>query len=287
MMYTIYILLFLSVQFAFAQKYVFQFEGNKRKYFVHLPPGYSSSEKLPLIMNFHGIVANSKQQEKYSRMNETADKHGFIVVYPYGKGHFWNTGIGKKSYLRSRNDVAFVNEMLNHLIRDFNIDTTRIYSCGLSLGGYFSYRLACELSHRIAAIASVGGVTSDSTAKFCINSRPVPVLQIHGTQDPIVKYEGIKQSLGAEETVNYWIKKNNCTVSSDTSMLPDECPKDKTTAQLIRFKGIKNQQVWFVKIQNGGHTWPGTRIDYLFLGKTNMDFKASELIWEFFKQFHL
>lgn len=274
-----------SFQNVYSQKFVFKYEGKKRRYVVHLPKDYNRSKSYPIVLNFHGLVANNQQQRKYSQMDKTADKHGFIVVYPFGKGHFWNTGIGKKSYLNSRDDVGFVNEILNQLIKNFNTDTTRIYSCGLSLGGYFSYRLACEMSHRIAAIASVGGVTSDSTAKYCTTSKPVPVLQIHGTKDPIVKYGGFKQSLGAEQTVNYWIKKNKC-VTSDTTLMPDICSKDKSTAQLIKFKGAYAEEVWFVKITNGGHTWPGAKIDYLFLGKTNMDFSTNELIWTFFQQYH-
>ena len=286
MKYLLIISLLFGVRLAFSQEFVFKYEGDKRKYIVHLPKEYSPSKKYPLVLSFHGIIANNKQQRKYSQMDKTADRHGFIVVYPQGKGHFWNTGIGKKSYRNGRNDVGFVNEVINRLVKDFSIDTTRVYACGLSLGGYFSYRLACELSPRIVAIASVGGVTSDSTAKYSTGSRPVPVLQIHGTSDRIVKYGGIKQSLSVEQTVNFWIKKNHC-VSSDTTMLPEVCAKDKTKAQLIQFKSERPEQVWFIKVLDGGHTWPGAKIDYLFLGKTNLDFDASEMIWKFFTNYHL
>ena len=281
-----YLFLLLVTWPLFAQKFTIIHNGEKRKYTVFLPQDFNPVTKHPLVLNIHGLGANRKQQEKYSRMNKVADKEGFIVIYPYGNRHYWNTGVLKEPYITGRDDVGFINKILDTVIQEYNVATDSIYATGLSLGGYFSHRLACEMGNRIAAIASVGGAMSDSTNNNCSNPRPIPVLQIHGTKDPIVKYNGFRRSMPVEKTVAFWAKRNSCS-SSDTVLIPDICSKDQTTASLIKFKCDSKAPVWFVKIHNGGHTWPGTRIDYLFLGKTNMDFKASELIWEFFSQFSL
>ncbi len=281
-----FLILLLAASPLFAQKFTLEHEGKKRKYTVYLPAGFNPAVKHPLVLNFHGLGGNPRQQQKYSRMNEVADKEGFVVIYPYGDNHYWNTGAMNKPYVNGRDDVGFINKILDKAIQEYNISPDSIYASGLSLGGYFSYRLACELGNRISAIASVGGVMSDSTNKYCQSARPIPVLQIHGTKDPIVKYEGFKRSMPVEKTVAFWTKRNSCS-HSDTVLLPDISVKDKTTASLIKFNCNSKAPVWFLKIQNGGHTWPGSKINYLFLGKTSKDFNASELIWEFFSQFSL
>jgi len=105
------------------------------------------------------------EQMLYTRMNQTADLEGFIVVYPQGIDQDWNVGFGV-SYQYGTDDVGFTEALLDQLQKDFRVDPRRIYAAGLSRGGFFCHRLAAERSHRIAAVATVGA------------SMPIPVLAL-------------------------------------------------------------------------------------------------------------
>lgn len=262
-----------------------KYNGDEWRYLVYLPSDYDSEKKYPLVLNFHGILMNTNQQMIYSQMNVVAEHEKFIVVYPQGRARIWNTGIGSFCYKGGRDDVGFVNALLDSLINHYSIATDSVYAAGMSLGGYFSYRLACELGHRLAAIASVTGVMSDSTFKYREACNSIPVLQIHGTDDWIVKYRGSKKSKSVEETIKFWVKKNQC-FTVDTIVIPDSCKKDRSCSVLIRYDScLTSDPVWFVKIHNGGHTWPGTPVNYIFTGRINYDFHASVAIWDFFRRF--
>jgi polyhydroxybutyrate depolymerase len=279
-------LLLLGFHGLFAQKYSMEHEGKKRAYLVHLPSHYEASRHYPLILNLHGWGGSPEQQERYTQMDKLADKEGFIVVYPEAYHHFWNAGVLDYHYEKGRDDVGFVRKMIGRLTKEFAIAEDSIYVVGISLGGIFSHRLGCELGDRIAAFASVSGLISDSTEEHCPTYGNMPMLMIHGTRDPVMKYAGSREYRSVAETFDFWKRYNHCHLS-DTIAIPDHCPKDKTKAFLIKSVGDNQAQVWFVKIQKGGHTWPGGTLSYWYFGRTCQDFDASLLIWDFFKQFSL
>lgn len=282
-----FLILLISIP-AYSQRLEMKYKKDKRTYIIHLPEGYDKGKSYPLVLNFHALFMGPTMQKNYTMMNCVADKEKFIVVYPKGKGRTWNTGIGVKKFENGKDDLGFANALLDSLIKTYSVDTTRVYAVGMSMGGFFSYRLACQMSHRIAAVASVAGLMSDSTIAYCETSS-MPVLQIHGTKDHIVKYKtGLRKSLGAEETVEFWVNKNNCMATPDTTFLADTCKKDKSHALLIKYPNCdNNSEVWFYKIENGGHTWPLGSMYMIFMGKTNDDFYGSLAIWDFLKKFSL
>ncbi|MBE2246806.1 MAG: T9SS type A sorting domain-containing protein [Candidatus Competibacteraceae bacterium] len=262
-----------------------QHTSGLRSYRIHLPSGYQSTQTYPLVFNFHGYTSNAWQQEFYSGMSQIADDEQFIVVYPEGIGNSWNVGFSFQSYTSGVDDVGFTNALIDTLIMLYSIDTTRIYSCGMSNGGYLSYRLACELSHRITAIASVTGLMTDSMAYFCSPMRDVPIMQVHGTADPVVNYNGIPSSLSVEETLLFWVNNNDCQSSYSLNPVPDNNVLDLCTADFITYHGCNDcAPLIFYRINGGGHTWPGATIDNPTVGLTNRDFNASAEIWNFFIQ---
>ncbi|MBC7450918.1 MAG: hypothetical protein H7259_05470 [Cytophagales bacterium] len=278
----------IPISLVHAQTYSFTIEDTERSYIVHLPTSYLEGKKYPLVFNFHGMGSSAKKEELFTEMDIVADKEQFIVVYPQAYHNTWNTGLGFKSYRHGKNDIGFINQLLDTLIHRYRIDTQRIYSVGVSLGGFFNYRVGCELSHRIAAIASVSGLMTDSTMAFCYPSRDIPVLHFHGTHDRIMKYKGVKQCLGVEETVNLWVLRNHCKTPGDTIHIPDICPEDKSTVDLIKYShSADGAEVWYYKIYKGGHTWPGGGKQHKMMGRKNRDINASEAVWEFFKKFTL
>jgi len=279
-------LLFLVVAFigAIAQTNVnksFMFDGVLRDYIIHLPTGYSSAQTYPLVFNLHGYTSTAAEEQLYTKMDEVAntDPEKFIVVYPNGIANYWN------SFTATGNDdVGFISAVIDSMHAQYPIDLNRVYSCGMSNGGFQSYRLACELSNRIVAIASVTGSMSNYVYANCHPGRPMPVLEIHGTADATVPYTGLVGCANTETVIQFWKDNNGCG-TSDTTPVADINTTDNSTVDKIKFNGcLNNDKVWFYKVWNGGHTWPSALINLPGVN-TNRDIDASQEIWDFFKQY--
>jgi polyhydroxybutyrate depolymerase len=264
----------------------------KRTYLVHVPERYDSKTPTPLVVALHGAGMNGSMMSWFCDMNKTSDAKGFIVVYPSGTGTgsflTWNAGglIGKLNGGRA-DDVAFVSKLFDEMSAMANIDQKRIYVCGLSNGGMMSYRLASEISDRIAAIAAVAGtMTTDEFEP----KRPIPVMHFHGTKDTIVPYgppygtmPPVIKLKGAEETVETCATFNGCDKTPVIDTLSKDTDKTKVTRKT--YGGGKNgTEVILVTIEDGGHTWPGRQLPIGFLGKAARNISANELIWEFFEK---
>ncbi len=263
------------------------YENTARDFLVHLPTGFTTAQHLPIVLNMHGLGSNGGQQEFYSRMSETSDANNFVVVYPNGIGNSWNSGFSAP-YNSSPDDVGFLSKIIDTLALLYNIDLNRVYATGMSNGGFQSYRLACDLENRIAAIAPVAGTISTLTAFNCTSqSRKIPVLHIHGTADPLVPYGGDVGFKSVEETLSFWLGQDQCSATSDTIALPNINLLDSSTVERIRYQSCGDgTEVWFYKITGGGHTWPNATFDYIY-GPTNRDLDASQEIWNFFNLFTL
>jgi polyhydroxybutyrate depolymerase len=277
------VLAILNVKPCGAQADSFLVDGVYRNYILHLPVGYSStSAYLPLVFNLHGYGSNAIQQEFYSQMDASADAHGYIVAYPNGLANYWN------AFGSGADDIKFISRLIDTLAARYRVNLNRVYSCGMSNGGYMSYTLACSLSDRIAAIASVTGTMSLYTAANCSPSHPMPVLHIHGTADPTVPYAtGAANSIGVEQTLAYWRQQDRCTNLSDTTALPDTNTTDGSTVQRIYYSQCDSSRILFYKVFNGGHTWPSGAVNLGGVGATNRDISATDEIWKFFNQYTL
>ncbi len=283
-------LLMWHVSPLFAQEKTLMHDGVEREYFLHVPAGYEAGANLPLVINMHGYGSNRSEQMIYSGFNAIANDNNFFVVYPQGLPDQLGT-LHFNAYFAPSDidDVGFINRLIDQLYTDYNIDLSRVYSTGMSNGGFMSYRLACELPERIAAIASVTGAMLPIQADNCNPERPIPVMQIHGTADAVVPFAypansgGIGEGIG--DVVSYWANNNACEAVPDTMAIEDINTLDNSTAQLITWSDCAmGAEVQFYIIQDGGHSWPGA-FPIATLGNTNQDFSASAAIWEFFSRF--
>lgn len=279
----------LGFQLSIAQSnqvFTLEHDGETREYQVHFPPGYEGSmDDFPLIINMHGLGSDREQQVGYSYFNLIADTADIVMVYPQGlpvefwgavQNH-WNAGFGT-----GVDDVGFLDKMLDHLLEEFRIDPARVYSTGMSNGGYMSYYLACQMSDRIAAIASVTGSMTPLVYAACNPTRPVPILQIHGTNDMVVPFNG---NPTITTVVESWVNRNNCNVMPSLDTLPDRDPTDGTTTIKYTYSDCDDDsEIWYYIVNNGGHTWPGS-IPVITLGNTSQDFGASLEIWDFFRDY--
>jgi polyhydroxybutyrate depolymerase len=232
-----------------------------------------------------------------------ADKDGFIVVYPDGVELNWNDGrideeANDRAHRENIDDIGFISSLIDFMIEGYNINPDRVYVTGISNGAIMSYRLACELSDKITAIAPVDGSIPGKLLPRCSPIKPVSVLAINNVNDPLVPFNGgeifghfhmvkLGLVLSANESVDYWVDQNKCATSPVISEEPDRDPKDGTRVTRKVFSGgIGGTEVILYSVDGGGHTWPGG-FQYLpvwLIGKTSRDIDANEVIWEFFKR---
>jgi len=265
----------------------FVHNGIMRYYSYYVPASYQSSVQAPLVFNLHGYTSNSWQQAFYGDFRPIADTAGFIIVHPDGSiqpgtanTQFWNVGF----FVSPIDDVSFIERIIDTISSRYSINASRIYSTGMSNGGYMSYELACQ-SNRFAAIASVTGSMTLIQRANCNPVRPVPVMQIHGTADPTVPYTGSSSSLAIDSLVKDWVQKNNCNANPQFFNIPNTVLTDGASAERYLYTGgIHNNTVELYKVINGAHTWPGASFT---IGVTCMDFSASKEIWRFFNQYVL
>jgi polyhydroxybutyrate depolymerase len=260
-------------------------DGIIRDYKIYVPAIYDGTTPVPLVFNFHGYGSDFIEQEQYGDFRAIADTANFILVHPNGTPDNFGTNSWNTFGNSSTNDIGFITNLIDSLKQTYNIDTTAIYSTGMSNGGFMSYELACQLSERIAAVASVTGSITTSYLALCNAQHPMPVMQIHGTNDGTVDYNGTFIFEPIESVINYWIQFNNCDTNAVFNAIPDVVTTDNCTAEHYVYpNGNNGVEVEFYKIINGGHSWPGAPIN---LNTTNMDFQANQEIWRFFRKYRL
>ncbi len=255
-----------------------------REYILYVPESYDENKPTPLLFNFHGYTQTADFQYNFGSMRHIADTANFILVYPQGaqfRGNsHWN--IGSWTQGSTASDLSFTNAMIDAIAADYNINEDRIYACGYSNGGFFSFELACRLSARIAAVGSVAGNMSDRTFEACNPSHPTPVITIHGTNDNIVRYNGTVPEgiISQDEVLSYWTNFNRTDQEAIIENIEDLDPADGSTVEYYQYlNGDNGVSVEHYKVINGRHDWPGS--------SGNMDIDASLLIWNFVSQFDI
>lgn len=284
----IFLLVFLIQGISFAQQTItstIQHDGGTREYILYVPAAYTGVEPFPLVFNFHGFGSNATEQMWYGDFRAIADTANFLIVHPLGT-LFNNTphfNVGGFTLGSTTDDVGFTAALIDSLSATYSIDPDRIYATGMSNGGFMSFLLACQLSDRFAAIASVTGSMTPETFIACDPQHPTPILQIHGTTDPVVPYAGAQWTKSIQSVLDYWVEINACGPVPTISKLPDTAPGDGSTVEHIVYSGGKKAStVEHFKVTGGGHTWPGTIFGS---SGTNQDFKASLEIWRFFSRY--
>jgi polyhydroxybutyrate depolymerase len=265
--------------------------GQLRKYLLYVPASYDPNTPTPLVISIHGFVQWPAHQQKLTGWNLLADEHGFIVVYPQGTGFplRWKAQPIDDDPEAMTRELQFFSDLIDFLSLEYNIDQLRIYANGMSNGGGMSHLLACEFSDRIAAIGGVAGAYLYPW-DCCQPRQPVPVIAFHGTDDPIVPYNGgltnvpfhRYEFLPIEEWAVNWARKNGCA------------NKPETVPAIGEVSGIRytscygDAEVVLYTVEGGGHTWPGgSGIPKWLAGHTTRDVNAAEIMWEFFKGYSL
>lgn len=166
-------------------------DGLVRNYTLNLPPSYYESSGFSLVIALHGGGGSPSQFESTNFLTDKSKAAGFIVVYPEGTGVIktWNAGTCCGSAVTNQiNDVKFIGQLIDKLIAAYKINPKKVYATGHSNGGMMCYRLACEISNKIAAIAANGSTMVVTSP--CNPARAVPVLHMQSKLDQYVPYTG-------------------------------------------------------------------------------------------------
>jgi polyhydroxybutyrate depolymerase len=258
--------------------------GQNREYVLYVPSSYDRTTPTPLVISMHGAGLWGAAQREMSRWNEVAERHGLIVVYPSGAAggglRIWHVDRGPGLM----KDVRFISELIDTLEAAYNIDPTRIYADGLSNGGGMAFVLSCTLSDRIAAVGMVAAAQLLPWS-WCTDHRPVPMIEFHGTADPVTPYNGGRKWVAPELFPSIptwtasWARRNRCGTS------PIEAVVAADVTRLEYTNCADDAAVVLFRVQGGGHSWPGGKPPPEWLaGSTSNSIDATSLMWAFFRE---
>lgn len=256
--------------------------GIERQFILRLPEGYESQKSWPLIVAYHGRGSTGPEVEGYSELSTLPA----IVAYPYGD---FGTGDGHRRAWQGApyeapgvDDVAFTEDLLDHVEANYCVDPRRVYATGKSNGGGMAALLACQLPDRFAAIAPVASAFYPGTAEDCQENGQVPVMVVHGTGDSTIPYAGDPgRNLPAiEDWVHDKVEANDCSSHPRLRTIGNDFT-------ITTWRGCdRGSQVALVAVDNGGHVWPGATV-YSGGGYQTRDAKTHDLVWEFFTRHRL
>lgn len=260
------------------------FGGVQRTYQLHVPAGLD--RPAGLVLNLHGAGLTGSEQAAITNYDAVADRYGFVVAYPDGIDLSWADGRGASIPDRQGvDDVGFLTALVDRLVHDYGIDPGRVFATGMSAGAFMANRLACDRADVVAAIAPVAGTLGSGVP--CAPSRPVAVLETHGTADPVVPFDGgpmqgrggASDAVAAPAMASRWRDLDGCP--------PPSVPTagDGTGVHRLVADGCAGgTEVAFVTIDGGGHTWPSGRFSLPVeaVGSTTEAFNASDASGQFF-----
>ena len=212
---------------------------------------------LVIMLNGGGVGAwPFPQQRDWEALGEET---GIILAVPVGKQippneGAWQLNTDDDSY----HDIDFMNGIIDDIVAQYPIDEARIYAVGYSLGSMFSYELACQMSDRFAAIASFAG-TMPVSPKDCNPERNVPLMHIHGIEDPIIAYantwdwkswDSVGTMRDIPSLVEFWRERYNCQSENLSESGPE--------SHFVYEDCDQESRVEHYRLADRGHGWPPT-----------------------------
>lgn len=295
-----------------------EYDGLKRRYLYYIPKNFNSMVKHPLIFILHGFNQPVETiVSGYSAMQAKADADGTILIYPVATGSFeknslaWNTRFGTFANTafpetEGVDDVGYISHLIDVFLTNMNVDPDQVYVTGTSLGGAMTYALSCHIPERLAAIAPVIMQVSTKIVDEFQKAKPLPIMIITGTTDPLVSARGnngtdkdMLSIVSTDANIAYWKVRNGISSDPEKTVLADRVTEVfkgvPTPSHIIKYswKSAKGNDIVWLKVVNGGHWLPtyadGKALDASnlngfdgsYMGNLNCDYMASEGIYEF------
>lgn len=248
--------------------------GLDRTYRLYVPLSLDRAKPAPLVIVLAGVGNSGDSMVEATGFDRVAEKDGLIVAYPEGVNETWNAGyccLGRAA--SGPDDVAFLGRLIDDVAAADKVDAARVYVVGVSAGAMMAYKFACDQAGRVAGVGSVAGAM---VLDACHPSRPVSVIEIHGTTDGLVPYDGGATAGGATQpspptpaVAQRWADLDSCTPAPESA-----------TAGVVTtatWSGCSSGTgVRLVTLAGGGHTWFADG-----LGPVNGAVDATAQIWGF------
>lgn len=271
--------------------------GRSRGFYFHAPTPQAGA-RMPLVIGFHGGQGNGLKMARLTGLADVGRREGFAVAFPNADG-YWQDG--RSTIGSGQADVDFVRQIIAYLVKEQGVDVHRVYATGASNGGMFTLRLACEMSDEIIAFAPVIASFPATYWRRCQPRRARPILMINGTADAFIPWRGgairrgRRRGAGGEvipvpQTVEFWRRRNACAGEAKVYAFPNLRKEAGIDIKMIEYPGCHHgATVRLVRIEGGGHAWPGSPVRRpalvgRLLGRTSKELNASELIWDFFSR---
>ena len=253
--------------------------GTLRVFHFYIPSNLQPNESVPLLIALHGLTQTGSGLMDITQFNTIAESERFIVCYPSGLQNAWNANMNVT--VSTADDKGFIENLVDYFETNYNTNPSRRYLCGMSNGGFMSHKMVCESTYCFAAIASVTGVMSDTTYNLCNPLFATPILQIHGTADPVVLYNG-GPSTGPSvpDMLMKYQQFYGCDPNPIITPMPNPNLTDLSYPELHSYVN-GSADLKHVKIYGGGHQWPGIATVVGGAGNINMDFYSPQFIWNF------
>ena len=276
--------------------------GVARTFLAQLP----ETRPAPLVIVLHGNTQTGADMTTRTSWPAVAKRERFGVVFPDGLNRAWAdlrlaTKRAGRAPPKGTDDVAFIAKLIEKFVADGGADPKRIYVTGISNGVAMALTLVCARADLFAAAASVIIDLTDESAAACHPSRPVPLLMMNGTADPLIPYQGgrgasrfaVEDFWSTEKTLAFWRRANGCEARDGAATdLEDRDRADQSTVTKIASRCPPGRDVVLYRVNGGGHRMPGSIADTRFprvvnalLGPQNRDIDGAETIWGLFKNF--
>jgi polyhydroxybutyrate depolymerase len=254
-------------------------QGLERTFKIYEPSSIEESTSIPVVFNFHGYGSNADEQLIYGDFRQLSEQENFLLVVPQGSLLEGNTHWNSDSSFTSKSaadDTGFVSKIIDEISQRYEVDASKIYAVGMSNGGAMSIYLACSLSQRITAVASVTGFMSSNLRANCEVTAPMSVLLIHGTADEVVSWDNGLGGGSILSIAEFWAAHNDCaTFRSETF---DDYNGDGVSGVLHQHSDCSNGTlVQVYEITNMGHVWPENR--------RGDDINGAEVVWGLVSRF--
>jgi len=258
----------------------FMHDGEQRDFVYYTPSTWNINQELPLLIVLHGLTQTGNGIMDITNFNDLAEDNNFIVCYPDGLNGSWNADMNALN--SDVDDLGFVEALIGFFELNLNTKSTKRYLSGFSNGGFLSHKIASESDLCIAAIATVSGNMSSTTATNFSPLYPTSVLHIHGTSDAVVPYGGGANSgASVEESMSLWQAHLGCDETPDVQAMPNPNVFDFSYPEKHIYQNCSGAELQHIKVVGGGHQWPGISTLVGGVGTINMDFYSPGVIWDF------
>ena len=275
---------------------IMTWQGIERHYAVHRPAqGLPSA--APLVVVLAGLGQDLESLHRWLPIDPVADRHGFIVAYPEaigGKWSYWRGGgiLVPAHATEEVDDVGFISAVVETLVKEGTADPKRVYVTGISRGALMSWTLACERADLFSAAAPLSSAMTAWQASNCHPSRPLPIVAVDGTEDPVQFYDGfiypppVPRLISVPETMAFWWRLSGCT-GEKINRLPHGDADDRTRIERYEWTGCAGGgPIMLYRVIGGGHQPPSLATDASarpeHFGRRSRDMETAEEIWNAF-----